>query len=119
MNKRAVKYCAPGHECTPEEIRAILDEHIAVESDETIAVYTYPTVEEMQNIVAVAESYTGEWYHSKVTLTPDNYSGLQKELSDKIKYFEEDKGIYVLYQYDIDPETTKALEEIFAKTHNN
>jgi len=119
MNKRVVKYCDPRHECTPEEIRAMLDEHSAVVSDETIAVYTYPTVEEMQNIVEAAENYTGEWYHSKVTLTPDSYSGLQKQLSDKITSFEEDKGIYVLYQYDIDPETTKALEEVIAKKHNN
>lgn len=115
MNKRTVKQCSPEHECSPEEIQALLDEHRAVEADSSITVYVHPTVEEMQHVIKTAESYTGEWYHSKVILTPDVYTGQQKELSERIKAFDEEKGIYLLFEYEIDPETSAKLANMFAE----
>jgi hypothetical protein len=66
--KRYVPQCSPEHECTPEEINAIVQEYRDIESDPVIIKYENPSIADLQGIVDRAINYTGQWYHSSVTI---------------------------------------------------
>lgn len=108
MKTRYQSKCAPDHECTNEEIRAIFNEHKEVSNDTSIIRYDKPTIEEMETIIQTAENYTGKWYHSEVNL--DHESNLKEEqktnpsfmkLHKKITELGENYGIYLTLTYDI------------------
>ena len=114
MRKRNVESCAPGHECTEDEIQAIYDELVGVQNDESVTKYEFPTVEEMLHIIETAEAYTGEWYHSEVTLSGDTkVSEEHTALKDRIVELGKDAGIFLYHQYEVDEETEKALGKVF------
>jgi hypothetical protein len=89
MKTRYEKKCSPEHECTDEEIDALIEEQHLIAEDTDIIRYDYPTVDDMEVIVTTAKNYTGKWYHSEVTINSEQY------LSEEEKF---DKRFMKLYQ---------------------
>jgi len=102
--------CSPGHECSDEEISSIAEEIYDIRQDRQIKKYKFPTLEEMEAILATAETYTGNWYHSNVTIKAEDYLA-DEDKSNPLymeaynKFVSEDlreKGVSVSTWYDID-----------------
>ena len=110
MNKRYNAKCSPTHQCSDEEIQGILDELRAVRNDDNIISYEYPSVENMKKIIATAESYDEEWYHSNVILNEYEFvSDEHKNLINRIIELGQDHGIFLSYIMNISEEEEKAI----------
>lgn len=109
MNKRYIPACSPDHECTYEEIQGIIDEYIAISKDENIKHYDDPSLEELIEVISIAESYSGPWYHSVVTLH-DETKDINSDLKQRIYDLGAEAGITVLTSYNM-PE----LDEMFSR----
>ena len=87
---------------SPEEVAGILKELNAVLTDSTIVVYDEPTVAELEFIIAVAEDYSGDWYHSRVSLKEYNFVSVRHSfLRDKLLVLAAAHGIFISFIVDI------------------
>jgi hypothetical protein len=111
--KRNTPTCAPDHECTDEEINAIIHEHFNVRNDPNIDKYPKPTVEDLKHILYVSQTYDGEWYHAEVILDMDNTDWEYVALREQIKQLPPEAGVYASYSYEIDWATEEKLKQIF------
>lgn len=103
--KRLVTSCSPSHECSDDEINAIIKNHYDILNDPTIKRYDNPTVIQMETILAEAETYSGEWYHSYVTLYPDLPKNPEEQmLMGRISALPEEKGVVLNSFYELDAE---------------
>ena len=68
-NKRRVDTCTPGHECTLEEIRDMIHESRKIDADASVEDFGEASQEDLAKIIRKAQLYTGEWYHSKATIS--------------------------------------------------
>lgn len=108
--KRLIPACAPGHECTDEEINEIAIEIRDVESDDSIKTYSLPNIAEMKEILDTARKYEGEWYHSSVVIKArEQLSAEQKESEEFMALYNElaaddinEKGIFRSTSYEVD-----------------
>lgn len=110
--KRVVPTCVPGHNCSDEEINALVIESNRISRDDSVKKYLSPTTDELRDIITVAENYDGEWYHASVCLEGDrDKSDTEYEsLVEQLTALGADGGVYLTWWYDI-PE----LDEIFNK----
>jgi len=124
--QRVVPTCSPDHECSDEEISALSFELTAVGEDENIKRYDKPDVEEMKLIIAEAETYTGDWYHSEVAVDEKAYiSEEHTALRERIVELGADHGIFLFFSFEfdakgtmLDPEVSKKMHELFGSTIN-
>ncbi len=108
--KRLISACAPGHECTDEEINEIIIEIRDVESDKTIKTYSFPNIAQMKEILDTARKYEGEWYHSSVVIKArEQLTAEQKESEEFMSLYNElaedninEKGIFRSTSYEVD-----------------
>ena len=98
--KRRVSTCAPGHECSEEEIDELLNELRTIDEDSEIIHYDLPNIQEMKEIIEKAENYTGTWYHSKVILSGFEEDLERQELKNKISQLGEEHGIALRWEFD-------------------
>lgn len=112
----------PGPRWTDEEVdedlKRTMEEMRDIASDDTIARYDEPTVEDLQEIIQKAKSYTGPWYHSEVTLPEwfisEEYSFLQKE----VEKLGQNAGIVISHRMASTPEVEELLEKLFQEKNN-
>lgn len=81
----------------------------AVEADPLVTSFDQPSVEDLRHIIAKAEHYGGDWYHSRVTL---RYSGSWTPLEQEVSELDEESGVFVEFHY---PDTP-AFHECFSGT---
>lgn len=114
--KRLVTLCSPSHECSDEEIKAIIQNQYDILNDPAIKQYDNPTLIQMETILAEAEVYSGEWYHSYVILHSDALkTPEEKALINQINNLPEEKGIALAHSYEVDMETELHLRKIFTQ----
>ena len=124
--KRLISACSPEHECSTEEINAIGDELTAVTKDPDIKRYDKPDVDEMKTIIAEAEAYTGEWYHSEVAVDEKLFiSEEHTALRERIVELGADHGIFLYFSFEFNPKGTmfepgvsERMRELFGSTIN-
>lgn len=103
--KRRIPTCSPDHQCSDEEIKSLADEIIAIFKDPTIEkVKDDVGTEKLKTIIRKAETYTGEWYHTSITLPaatqlPANTNPQYLEAYKKIETLGADHGISISYSY--------------------
>jgi len=116
MNKRLVTQCSPEHECSDEEISAILEESVAVDNDPEVIRYDLPDINDLKTIVEKAESYTGEWYHSNVLVSETDVEDEEyNTLRNKAVELGTDHGIYISFTFEMNEDEEKAVEETLKK----
>lgn len=113
MPQRNTPACAPGHECTDEEINAIIKEHFTVAKDDSVIKYDTPTITDLKQTLAAAATYTGDWYHTSVSLNMDETDPEYVALREQIKQLPPEAGVYAFYSYAIDWATEEKLKKIF------
>ncbi len=116
MPKRLVSACSPDHECSWEEIDAIIAEHHAVREDVSIRVYVNPSAEDLVEVIAAAEVYVGEWYHSRVVL-PDEFKDVDVALKQRVLDLGAEAGIVIEFSFE-SPELEKVMMEGFADSRS-
>lgn len=123
ITKRLITKCAPDHECSDEEINAIIRESTAIHKDPDIMRWSSPTEEEMIHINALADEYKaqgGEGYWAEITIPFSEYlEGSETESYmyeyNRIRKDSFDRGIYLsLYS-----PTPESLKEILFQTSSN
>jgi len=107
--KRNNHVCSPEHECSLDEIILIAEESANVDKDINIKKFSNPNVTEMNNIISIAENYTGEWYHSYVSIDFSKIPPEDRALADKIFELGSNAGIYVVESIEMSPELEEAL----------
>jgi hypothetical protein len=79
-----------------EDVGAIIFEREAVMADTNIKHYENPSDDELLEILAKAETYEGDWYHSYVSMTSDGgWTPLQQRVVD----LPDTAGVYRIYSY--------------------
>lgn len=79
-----------------EDVGSILFEHQAVMADEGITRYENPTEAELMKVLALAEVYDGNWYHSYVSMVSnDGWTPLQQ----RVVNLPNSAGVFRLYSY--------------------
>lgn len=68
----------------------------AVENDPKVAKYDHPTDDDLRTVLAKAETYTGQWYHSRVVLS---FHGTWSPLEQEVAELDEDSGVFVVFDY--------------------
>lgn len=99
MPKRLVSTCSPEHECSWEEIDAIIAEYHAIREDDSIRVYDNPSTGDLLKIISDGESYVGEWYHSMVTL-PDDFKDIDAGLKQRVLDLGAEAGIVIQFSFE-------------------
>ena len=115
--KRYISPIYPGGSWTDDEIDEDLKRTIVelreIDNDDAIVRHDEPTIEELKEIIHKAKSYTGSWYHSKVTLPgwfiSKEYSLLQKEVEE----LGQNAGIVISHQMPSTPEQEEFLKKLF------
>lgn len=101
-----------------EDLKRTMEEMHNISSDDTIARYDEPTVEDLTEIIQKAKEYTGSWYHSEVTLPEwlisKEYSLLQKEVEE----LGQNAGIVISHRMASTSEQEELLEKLFQERNN-
>jgi hypothetical protein len=82
---------------SPVRVGASLFVSRAIQSDPDVVEYDDPSEAQLREILARAERYTGDWYHSKVTL---HYTGHWTPLQTEVAELDEESGVFVIFDYD-------------------
>lgn len=103
ITKRLVTKCAPDHECSDEEINAIIMEANQIHKDPDIMRWRSPDEAEMVEINRIADEYKengGEGYWADITIPfPDYLEGNETESFmyeyNRIRNDSYERGIYL------------------------
>jgi hypothetical protein len=113
MNKRFEFDESSEDDFSSEEVAGILEELNAVLTDSTIVVYEEPTVAELEYIIAVAEDYSGVWYHSRVSLKEFEFvSDRHSFLREKLMLLAASHGIFISYIVDLVEQEEAELNDL-------
>lgn len=115
--KRLVTKCAPDHECSDEEINAIISEAVQIDKDPDIMRWDSPNESEMIEINRIADEYRengGEGYWADITITSPEYLKGDESNSfldeyNRIRNDSYDRGIYL----SLSSPTPESLKNIF------
>lgn len=94
---------------SPVRVAALLYVKAALEGDAEVECFDYPTAQNLRHVLAKAESYEGDWFHSRVTL---RYSGGWSPLEQEVAELDEESGVFVEFHY---PDTP-AFHDCFSGT---
>lgn len=81
---------------SPVRVGATVYVRKAVEDDPWVTKYDEPTDADLHEVLAKAESYDGQWYHSRVIL---NFYGSWTPLEREVAELDEESGVFIVFNY--------------------